>query len=343
MRGIIENQLHKLKSLYLRTLLFNNDTRVYFYATLREYLKSHFPLLGVFSHIQQQSKNPALQEIAKLSKTAIRNNQPFATHYYRTGLFTEQESSLLILGERYDCMDTITSLLLDQDNQTPALLQILSSSIQWIFMALVISAMSIYTLPYLQNYTSGYDLFFDYVTFIKTWWLYILGLSVGAMALYHWCSFHLTGPVRRVLTACGFFRVQAMLTERQFLKISSALIATRLPPDEFLQLMGTTFAKHRLFRLALQKSRTGLKETSLLQVLRGVLSPYTYAHVLSCSPNQTPDEIANGFNMAGRMLNIRLTKTIKAYRNFYTILFLGVSIAITVPFALVSMGMGINI
>ena len=101
MPGIIKNWLHRLKSLYLRTLLFNNDTRAYFYATLREYLGSHFPLLGVFDHVQQHGNNPAIQEIARLSKRAIRNNQPFATHYYRTGLFTEQESKLLMLGHRY--------------------------------------------------------------------------------------------------------------------------------------------------------------------------------------------------------------------------------------------------
>ena len=343
MRGIIENLLHNLKSLYLRTLLFNNDTRVYFYATLREYLKSHFPLLTVFNHIQQQSNNPALHDVAKLSKRAIRNNQPFAAYYYQTGLFTEQESNLLILGERYDCMETITDLLLDQDNQAPALLQILSSSIQWIFMTLVITAMAIYTLPYLQNYTEGYVLFFDYVIFIKTWWPHTLGLCACAMILYHWCCYRLTGPVRAILTACGFFRVYAMLIERRFLKISSALISSRLPPDEFLQLMETTFARHSLFRLSLKKSRARLKETSLLQVLRDVLSPYTYTHVLACTPNQTPDEIATGFNMAGRMLNIRLAKAIKAYRVFYTFLFLTASIAVTIPFALVSMGMGIEI
>ena len=343
MRGITKNLLHNLKSFYLRTLLFNNDTRVYFYATLREYLKSHFPLLTIFNHIQQQSNNPAIHDVAKLSKRAIRNNQPFAAYYYQTGLFTEQESNLLILGERYDCMETITDLLLDQDNQAPALLQILSSSIQWIFMTLVITAMAIYTLPYLQNYTEGYDLFFDYVIFIKTWWPHTLGLSVGAVILYHWCCYRLTGSVRVVLTACGFFRIHAMLTERRFLKISSALISSRLPPDEFLQLMETMFTKYSLFRLSLQKSRARLKETSLLQVLCGVLSPYTYTHVLACTPNQTPNEISNGFDMAGRMLNIRLRKTIKTYRVFYTILFLTISITITIPFALVSMGMGINI
>ena len=107
--------------------------------------------------------------------------------------------------------------------------------------------------------------------------------------------------------------------------------------------METTFARHSLFRLSLKKSRARLKETSLLQVLRDVLSPYTYTHVLACTPNQTPDEIATGFNMAGRMLNIRLAKAIKAYRVFYTFLFLTASIAVTIPFALVSMGMGIDI
>ena len=343
MRGIIENLLHNLKSIYLRGLLFNNDTRIYFYATLREYLKSQFSLLDIFNHIQQQSKNPAIREVAKLSKQAIRNNQPFAAHYYRTGLFTNQESNLLILGERYSCMETITDLLLDQDNQSPALAQILSSSIQWIFMTLVITAMAIYTLPYLQKYTEGYTLFFDYVLFVKTGWPYALGLLVAAMIVYHWCCYRLTGLVRAILTACGCFRVHAMLTERRFLKISSALISTRLPPDEYLRLMEITFAKHRLFRLSLQKCRSGLKEASLLQVLRGVLSQHTYSHVLSCTPNQTPEEIANGFNVAGRMLNIRLIRTISAYRVFYAILFLTISIAVTIPFALVSMGMGITI
>ncbi len=343
MRGIIKNLLHNFKSVYLRTLMFNNDTRIYFYATLREYLKSQFSLLEIFNQIQQQSKNPALQEVAKLSKKAIRNNQPFASHYYRTGLFTNQESNLLILGERYSCMETITDLLLDQDNQSPVLLQILSNSIQWIFMSLVITAMAIYTLPYLQKYTEGYTLFFEYVFFVKTWWPYALGLSVGAMFVYHWCCYRLTGPVRVILTACGCFRVHAMLTERRFLKISSALISTRLPPDEYLRLMETTFAGYSLFRHSLQRSRSRLKEASLLQVLHGVLSGYTYSHVLSCTPNQTPGEIANGFNVAGRMLNIRLARTIKTYQVFYTILFLTTSIAVTIPFALVSMGMGIEI
>ena len=343
MPGFIEKRLHLLKSLYLRSLLFNNDTRTYFYATLREYLGSQFPLLGIFNHVQEHSNNPAIREIARLSKQAIRNNQPFATHYYMTGLFTEQESSLLVLGERYDCMDTITGLLLEQESRGPALLRILSGSIQWIFMCLVISAMSVYTLPYLENYTSGYALFFDYVTFVKTWWAHLAALAAGAMLLYHWCSYRLTGPARALLVAFGCFRVRAILTELRFLKISAALISTRLPPDEFLRLMETTFAAHRQFSLALRKSRTRLKEVSLLQVLRDVLSPYAYDYVLSCTPNQTPDEIARGFGMAGRMLSLRLDKAIRIYRACYTILFLSLSIAITIPFALVSMGMGIEI
>ena len=343
MPGFIEKRLHLLKSLYLRSLLFNNDTRTYFYATLREYLGSQFPLLEVFDHIQQHSNNPAVREIARLSKRAIRNNQPFATHYYGTGLFTEQESSLLALGERYDCMDTITGLLLEQESRGPALLQILSGSIQWIFMCLVISAMSVYTLPYLKNYTSGYTLFFDYVTFVKTWWVHLAALAAGAMLLYHWCSYRLTGPARALLMAFGCFRVRAMLTELRFLKISRALISTRLPPNEFLRLMETTFAGHRQFRQALHNSRSRLKEASLLQVLRDVLSPPAYTHVLSCTPNQTPDEIARGFDMAGRMLDIRLARAVRAYRAFYTVLFLSLSLAITIPFALVSMGMGIEI
>ncbi len=343
MPGFIEKRLHLLKSLYLRSLLFNNDTRTYFYATLREYLGSQFPVLGIFNHVQQHSNNPAVKEIARLSKRAIRNNQPFATHYYATGLFTEQESSLLVLGERYDCMDTITDLLLDQDDRGAMALQILSGSIQWIFMCLVITAMSIYTLPYLKNYTSGYTLFFDYVTFVESWWAQVAVLSAGAMILYQWSSYRLTGPARTALMACGCFRVCAMLTELRFLKISRALISTRLPPDEFLRLMETTFAEHRQFAQALRNSRTRLKEASLLQVLRDVLSPYAYTHVLSCTPNQTPDEIAKGFDMAGRMLDIRLARAVKAYRAFYTGLFLSLSLAITIPFALVSMGMGIEI
>lgn len=342
MPGIIENRLHLLKSLYLRALLFNSDTRTYFYATLREYLKSHFPLLGIFNHIQQHSSNPAVREIARISKRAIRNNQPFATHYYATGLFTEQESNLLEIGERYDCMETITGLLLEQDARGATSLQVLSGSIQWIFMCLVITAMSVYTLPYLKSYTSGYTLFFGYVTFIESWWAHLAGLAACALSVYRWCSYRLTGPARALLTACGCFRLRAMLTELRFLKISRALISTRLPPDEFLRLMETTFAQHRQFGQALRKCRSRLKEASLLQALRDVLSAHTYSHVLSCTPNQTPDEIARGFDVAGRMLDIRIARAIGTYRAFCTVLFLTLSITITIPFALVSMGMGIE-
>ncbi len=343
MPGIINKRLHRLKSLYLRALLFNHDSRRFFYATLREYLRSQFPLLGIFNHIQEHSNNPAVREIARLSKRAIRNNQPFATHYAETGLFTEQECSLLILGEQHDCMDTVTDLLLEQDLRGPVVLQVLSGSIQWLFMCVVISAMSIYMLPYLKNYTSGYTLFFDYVTFISAWWTQLAGLTAGAIVFYHWCAYRVTGPLRAALMACGCFRFRAMLTELRFLKISRALISTRLPPDEFLCLMETTFAAHRQFGQTLRASRSRLKEASLLQTLKDVLSPYAYAHVLSCTPNQTPEEIARGFDMAGRMLDIRLSRAITAYRAFYTVLFLSLSITITIPFALVSMGTGIEI
>ena len=344
MPGITELlRLHPLKSLYLRTLLFNSETRAYFYATLREYLSSHFPLLGIFDQLQQHGNNAAILAIARLSKRAIRNNQPFATHYHATGLFTEQESKLLMLGERYDCMDTVTGLLLDQDEQAPALLQILSGSVQWIFMSLIMTAMSIYTLPYLKNYTSGYTLFFDYVNFAKSWWSQLAALALIAFVLYHWCMLRLTGPLRKALMACGCFQVHAMLTERRFLKIGGALIATRLPPAEYLRLMQTTFSRQRLLEQALQHSRTRLKEASLLQVLGDILSPYTYTQVLACTPNQTQDEIARGFNMAARMLDLKLKRVIKAWQSFYTMLFLSGSIAITIPFALVSMGMGIQL
>lgn len=343
MPGIIEKGLRLLKSLYLRALLFNYDDRAYFYATLREYVASNFPLPGIFNQLQEHSNNPAMREIARISKRAIRNNRPFAGDYYMTGLFTEQESSLLVLGERYDCMGTITDLLLDQDERGAVVLRVLAGSIQWIFMSLVITAMSVYTLPYLKNYTSGYTLFFEYVTFVESWWAQLAGLAVGVMLLYHWCSYRLTGPARAVLIACGCFRVRTMLTELRFLKISRALISTRLPPDEFLRLMETTFATHRQFRQSLRNGRARLKEASLLQVLRDVLSPYAYTHVLSCTPNQTPDEVARGFGMAGRMLDLKLARTINACRAFCTLLFLSLSIAVTIPFALVSMGMGIEI
>ena len=342
MPGIIDQRLHLLKSIYLRAALFNSDARAYFYATLREYLRSHFSLLEVFNHFQEHSNTPAIREIARISKRAIRDNRPFASGYYRTGLFTEQESNLLILGERHDCMDTVTNLLLEQDSRGGVTLQILSGSIQWIFMSIVISAMSVYTLPYLKNYTSGFTLFFDYVNFIKIWWPQLSALGASVLLLYYWCSYRLTGRLRAILLACGCFRLRAMLTELHFMKISGALIATRLPPDEFLSLMETTFATHRQFRQGLHKSRSRLKEASLLQVLRYVLSPYAYSHVLSFSPNQSPEEIARGFEMAGRMLNLRLLSAIRMYRALYTILFLTVSIVITIPFALVSMGMGIE-
>ena len=343
MPGIINKRLQALKSVYLRALLFNNDARVYFYSTLREYVKSHFPLPQIFNHIQQQDNNPAMKEIAKLSKKAIRNNQPFAVHYYQSGLFTEHESNLLVLGERHDCLETITTLLLSQEDSAPPLVQILSAGAQWILMTLVITAMAIYTLPYLQDFTTGYQWFFDYVTFVQAWWLELTGVLGGALLLYYWCLYHLTGPLRGILTTVGCFRLHAMLIERQFLKISSALMETKLPPNEFLQLMENTFGRNKLFKQNLQKGRMKLKEASLLQILKEVLSPHAYNHVLSCTPNQTPDEIARGFSAAERMLQIRLKKTIKTYQIFYTLLFLSTSAGITIPFAFVSMGMGIRL
>lgn len=343
MIGAFNKTLRGLMSFYLRALLFNNDARTYFYSTLREYANSHFPLLRIFNDMQQQGGSPAMREIAKISKRAIRNNQPFAAHYHRSGLFTEHESRLLILAERYDCMDTVASLLLEQDSRPPVMAQILSSGLQWIAMTLAITAMAIYTLPYLQHYASGYEWFFSYVVFVQKWWLQLAGLVAGLIVCHHWCRRRLTGPARAALARLGLFRLHAMLRERQFLKLSGPLLATRLPPGEFLRLMEKTFGGDKPFRQSLQKGRARLKEASLLHIMQDLLSPQSYRHVLSCAPNQTPDEIAQGFAAAERMLSLRLEKLIKTCRSACALLFLSISIAVTIPFAFVSMGMGIQI
>ena len=343
MIGALDHQLHALKSAYLRALLFNNDARIYFYSTLREYVRSRFPLLRLFNDIQQQNESVALKEIARLSKTAIRNHEPFATHYRRSGLFTEHEAVLLTLGERHDCMDTVTGLLLDQDTAPPALAQILGPSLQWIIMTLLMTLMAVYIAPSMARHTEGYPLFFTYTTYIETAWPQLLIALFIAILLYRTALYRLTGPARTCFMLLGCFRVHALVLERQFLKIAGALIQAQLPPHEFLQLMEMTFSKDRPFALAVHKSRSRLKEASLLDILKDLLSPQAYRHVLACAPNRTPDEIGQGFAMAARMLDIRLAKIIKTVAGLYTGLFLITSIAITVPFAFVSMGMGVTL
>ena len=94
-----------------RALSFSRPTRATFYVTLREYTRNHFSLMQTFDAIAQRDDQPALQEIARLSKKAIRNNLPFAAHYHESGFFNRAETALLMLGERHDCLERVTELL----------------------------------------------------------------------------------------------------------------------------------------------------------------------------------------------------------------------------------------
>ncbi len=75
----------RLKYGFRRAVAFNQSACACFYATLREYTRNRFALLQSFDAVQQQESMPAFQEIARRSKKAIRNNQPFAAHYHEAG------------------------------------------------------------------------------------------------------------------------------------------------------------------------------------------------------------------------------------------------------------------
>ncbi len=329
---------------FRRAFAFNQSVRACFYATLREYTRSRFALLQIFDAVQQQESMPAFQEIARLSKKAIRNNQPFAAHYHEAGFFNETETALLILGERHDCLAQAAQLLLDNRiDRGAVVLRVLAPCFQWLFLTLVMIVLSLYALPYLQAYSRGYQWFFDGLLFIQTWWL-PLALAAAVIALlYRWALYRLGEPARGMLRRLGCFNLYAMLLELQFLAIAQPLVRARLPAGEFLLVMQQAFRRDRLFVERLEQGRRRLTETSLAQVLEGVLSPRTCAHIKSCAPNETPEELASGCEAAARMLQIQLDTAVAAYRFFYLLASLGVSLLVTIPFALAAMGMGMQL
>lgn len=332
----------ELTYLLRRSLGFSRPTRAMFYVTLREYTRNHFSLMQIFDAIAQRDDQPALQEIARLSKKAIRNNQPFAAHYHESGFFNRTEATLLMLGEQHDCLEQVAALL-DREVEQPAVAQrVLAPAMQWIFMTLIMILVSLYAAPYLQQYSSGYDWFFDALRVISEyWWRFALaGLLLSVV--YRRGRRRLGGRWRRVLLACGCFRLHALLLELRFLIIARVLLPARLPAAEFLQVMEQIFAEERPFLGQLQRGRRRLSEASLMQIIRNLLTPRSYSYLQACAPNETPAELAAGCAMARRMLQAQLEHAINVYRLCCTLAFLSASLLVTIPFALTSMGMGIQ-
>ena len=331
----------KLRHLYLLFLYFDAETKNYFYTLLREFTLSKFSLMELFDELQDHG-GKALKTISRISKQSIRRNQPFAAQYAQSGYFTKNEAELLIMAERYDCIDEVTSMLIRQDEQGSPLAQILAPSMQWIGMLLIMTLMSVYVMPYMERFSEGYEWYFAYIALVRDDYELMLMAACLLLSLYLGIRANLVGPVRDRVERLGIFRLYAITTELQFMRISMRLTKTRIPPIEFMDLMLGIFSWNNQMQYRIYEARKRLRESSLIDVLGGVVSSDNFRHVLASAPNRTADEIAAGFGNAVNMQTIRLNMLIKVYRTVSVMVLVLLTIAITIPFAYISMGMGMN-
>lgn len=335
-------KLRDLYNLSLRILYFDGETRNYFYTLLREFTRSKFSLMELFDELQNHG-GKALKMISRLSKQSIRHNQEFATLYAQSGLFTKNDAQLLIMAERYDCMEEVTSMLLKRDEEGSPLVQIMGPSLQWLGMLLMMTIMSVYVMPFLERFSDGYEWYFGFVALVRDDYGLILLAALQLFILYLGVRVNLAGPVRERIERLGIFRLYAITTELQFMRISMRLIDTRIPPVEFMELMQGIFSWNKQMLYYLNDARKRLRESSLIEVLGGIISADNYRHVLASAPNRTSDEIAAGLGNAINMQTIRLNLLIKVYRTVSVLVLVLLNIAITIPFAFISMGMSMNI
>ena len=335
-------KFRNLYTLSLRHLYFDGETRNYFYTLLREFTRSKFSLMELFNELQNQS-GKALKMISRLSKRSIRHNQEFATLYAQSGLFTKNEAQLLVMAERYDCMEEVTTMLIKQDEEGSPLLQVLGPSMQWLGMLLIMTLMSVYVMPFMERFTDSFEWYFDYIALVRDNYGLLLLAACLLLTLYLVIRANLVGPARERVERLGIFRLHAITTELQFMKISMRLIRTRIPPVEFMDLMLGIFSWNKQMLYCLNDARKRLRESSLIDVLDRVISADNYRHILASAPNRTSDEIASGFGNAINMQAIRLTLFIKVCRTVSVLVLVLLNIVITIPFAFISMGMSMNI
>ena len=334
--------LKNLRERFLRTFYFDRETRNYFYTLLREFTRSKFSLMELFDELQEHG-GKALQKISQSSKQSIRRNEAFAAQYAESGLFTRNEADLLIMAERYDCIDEVASMLISQDEQGSPLAQILAPCMQWIGMLLIMTLMSVYVMPYMERFTQDYQWYFAYIALVRDHYGLTLVAACMLVSLYLGIRANLIGPARDRLERLGIFQLYAITTELQFMRIGMRLIKTRIPPIEFMDLMLGLFSWNKQMQYRIGEARKRLRESSLVDVLDGVVSADNFRHVMASSPNRTSDEIAAGFGNAVNMQTIRLNVLIKAYRTVSVLFLVALTMAITIPFAFISMGMSVNV
>ena len=337
----MNNPLNNLNTVLIRMFAFNQDARMFFYNLLREYNRSHFPLVDLFSQIQKE-KNPALKKIATMSIKSLRRNQEFAADYYRSGFFTENDTALLKLAENHDCIEEVTTLLLERTENRNPVLQILEGSFQWILLLIIMTAMTIYSMSFLEKFTDRFEWFFAYNRFIDNNYIFLAFTIAGIYIIYTILRKHLTGPSRSLLESLGAFHIYNTMNELQLLKLSKRLINIQLPGYEYLDILSKTFDHLPSVNYKIVKAKKKLQHSTLLIVLDNLFSQKNYSHIMASSPNHTPAEIAKGMDLAERMQLLKLDSTIKFNRMTLQIILAIASAVVTIPFVYISMGFDMN-
>ncbi len=329
---------------YNRALIFNANQREYFYLTLREFTRSRFALMDIFTTMQTTQKNFAIQAIAKQSKKAIRNSEPFAANYAELDLFHQEEINLLIVGEQHNCLETVIGILLSPHQRRQPIIEIMAPAMQWVMMSLLMTLIGVYTAPTFKRFfTSGYELYFGYIDLVTTHW------STGLFALLTIILLHITlknrirGRQRRILRLFGIYKLYDMMIEARFLALSSHLFGAKLPAKEYLDMMIGTFGFHKDLSVRMQRARKRLKEYTLLDNLKDLISSDNYSHIIACAPTQTPEELGAGFEAAKRMHEYRIQRRIRQYQLICSTTWLIIALLVTAPFVYISMGSGMSV
>ena len=329
----------QLKQTICRTLLFTQEQRTFLFILIREYTKSNFAMTEIMTQIERTSSARPIKRIARLGKRNVLSQRAFAHNFHRTGYFTAQEEALLRLGETNDAMENTIGVILASDNYRWLPLKILASSAQWIFMSLTMLIMGYMMGDTMRPLAGQYEWYFDMCNLIVTNIEPTAIVILITMPLYTFFR-NSAGIFHNLMNETGLISLHMQITERRILYILKEMIRTQIPAREIADILINLFPNDKWLHKRVKKAKLRLKEESLIAALDNIVSKNVYLHIMAAAPNEMPDEIATGMEMAINILDLHITKKIKLYSLIIMLINACIAGLFVLPFMLITLGAG---
>ena len=326
-----------------RTLAFTPGRRLLFFTMLANYERSGIPLVNTLEAIQKLRETPVVPDVGELCAAAVEEHEPIASKAAAAGYFTDREAALLAIGERYEKLEAMVALIIEQMKGSGSAFAVMVGS--KIGLAVTIILMGwIYSL--LGSLASASTV--DYsavrlVNFVSQNSIVLVAIMFGGYVMYRVVRRTTTGTIRRRLNKVGLFAINDKETEFMFLTVCAALAKANVDEDEIYETLTHMLNDQPYLTEKMIYARNQLETVSFEDGLIDVVSEQSYTNIRAKSPSGAMAQIGEGCDLARGILMENLTLSIATMSWLIDLVLYTFMFYLALPLVLMSMGSGISL